>query len=97
MQLVLLDHGLYRDVPDTVRLNYCRLWKGIVLGDAAEVRRASDARIISYLYVGKSKSCMEQIQRASDALGVVSPHMEGIRSGKNLTQPGGFVRILSLL
>eukprot|EP01048_Picozoa_sp_COSAG05_P006487 COSAG05_NODE_421_length_9965_cov_60.769207_12_plen_90_part_00 len=59
MQLVLLDHGLYRDVPDTVRLNYCRLWKGIVLGDAAEV------------------------QRASDALGVVSPHMEGIRSGKN--------------
>ena len=40
VQLVLLDHGLYRDVPDTVRLNYCRLWKGIVLGDAAEVRRA---------------------------------------------------------
>ena len=26
-QLVLLDHGLYRDVEDATRLHYCALWK----------------------------------------------------------------------
>ena len=41
-QLVLLDHGLYRDVEPAVRLGYCRLWKSIVLADAAGVKAASD-------------------------------------------------------
>ena len=26
-QLVLLDHGLYKQLTDDFRLNYCRLWK----------------------------------------------------------------------
>ena len=25
--LVLLDHGLYKELDDEFRLNYCRLWK----------------------------------------------------------------------
>ena len=32
-QLVLLDHGLYREVEPEVRLGYARLWKSIVLAD----------------------------------------------------------------
>lgn len=26
-QLVLLDHGLYKELDDDFRLDYCRLWK----------------------------------------------------------------------
>lgn len=31
-QVVLLDHGLYRQLEEGFRLDYCRLWQGIVLG-----------------------------------------------------------------
>jgi aarF domain-containing kinase len=29
-RLVLLDHGLYRDLDDSFRLNYCLLWRGLI-------------------------------------------------------------------
>ncbi|CAE8677029.1 unnamed protein product, partial [Polarella glacialis] len=32
-QLVLLDHGLYREIPRDLRLAYCELWRAIALGD----------------------------------------------------------------
>ncbi len=32
-QLVLLDHGLYRQLDDGFRRDYCRLWQALVLGD----------------------------------------------------------------
>ena len=38
MQLVLLDHGLYRTVPDDLRTDYCKLWKGIVLADVEGIK-----------------------------------------------------------
>ena len=40
-QLVLLDHGLYRDVEESTRLHYCALWKGIVLADEDAIITAS--------------------------------------------------------
>jgi aarF domain-containing kinase len=40
-QLVLLDHGLYRDVDESIRLHYCELWKGIVMADEIAIQRAS--------------------------------------------------------
>lgn len=33
-QLVLLDHGLYRDIPETFQLVYARLWRGLITGNA---------------------------------------------------------------
>ena len=39
-QLVLLDHGLYRRLPDPFRQQYCRLWLGILLRDQEAVRRS---------------------------------------------------------
>jgi len=36
-QIVLLDHGLYRKLDEEVRLNYCKLWKALVMGNAREV------------------------------------------------------------
>ena len=29
-RLVLLDHGLYRDLDDNFRINYCSLWRGLI-------------------------------------------------------------------
>jgi hypothetical protein len=31
-QLVILDHGLYVDIPRDVRYNWCLLWRSLVLG-----------------------------------------------------------------
>ena len=32
-QLVILDHGLYREIDEGVRVNYCRLWLAMILQD----------------------------------------------------------------
>ena len=40
-QLVILDHGLYRRIPDALRLDYCKLWRSILLGDAPGIQRYS--------------------------------------------------------
>ena len=42
VQLVLLDHGLYRELPRHFTLIYSRLWRGLVLGDADEIRLAAE-------------------------------------------------------
>ena len=36
--LVLLDHGLYKELPTQFRLDYCRLWKALVLKDMEGVK-----------------------------------------------------------
>jgi len=40
-QLVLLDHGLYKEVSDDLRLPYCQLWQAIALGDGDGAIRAA--------------------------------------------------------
>lgn len=37
-QLVLLDHGLYRQIDESLRLQWARLWAAVVLSDEAEIR-----------------------------------------------------------
>lgn len=37
-QIVLLDHGLYRELDDTFRRDYCRLWQSLVLADRARIQ-----------------------------------------------------------
>lgn len=32
-QLILLDHGLYRELNDTFRSNFCRFWRALVMQD----------------------------------------------------------------
>lgn len=39
LQLVLLDHGLYRELPEDVRLNYCHLWKALVMRNPEEIKQ----------------------------------------------------------
>ena len=40
-QLVLLDHGLYRELPTRFTLLYAQLWHALVLGDADGIRQVS--------------------------------------------------------
>ncbi len=42
-QLVLLDHGLYRQVDDAFRLQYAGLWRSLIFADVAGITRHSDA------------------------------------------------------
>ncbi|KAL6526847.1 hypothetical protein OROGR_015937 [Orobanche gracilis] len=37
-QLVLLDHGLYKDLDFNIRMNYASLWKGLVFSDAKAIK-----------------------------------------------------------
>ena len=36
--LVLLDHGLYKELPNELRIDYASLWKALVLKDMAGVK-----------------------------------------------------------
>eukprot|EP00962_Isochrysis_galbana_P012768 scaffold3617_cov119-Isochrysis_galbana.AAC.4 len=47
-QLVILDHGLYRDFDQSFVLSYARLWRAIVTADADGIRAEAD-----WLGVGK--------------------------------------------
>ena len=31
--MVLLDHGLYKQIPDELRLDYAALWQALIFGD----------------------------------------------------------------
>ena len=33
MEIVLLDHGLYEQIPDEMRNDFCHFWEAIVLKD----------------------------------------------------------------
>ncbi|GAA0178929.1 ATP-binding cassette [Lithospermum erythrorhizon] len=37
-QLVLLDHGLYKELDDSMRINYASLWKGLIFSDAKTIK-----------------------------------------------------------
>lgn len=34
---VILDHGLYRDLDEKFRTNFCRLWRALILLDGDEI------------------------------------------------------------
>ncbi|XP_063804280.1 aarF domain-containing protein kinase 1 isoform X2 [Pseudophryne corroboree] len=40
-EIILLDHGLYQELTDIFRLNYCRLWQALIAADMNGVRRYS--------------------------------------------------------
>ncbi|XP_032794543.2 uncharacterized aarF domain-containing protein kinase 5 isoform X2 [Daphnia magna] len=49
-EIVLLDHGLYEELPSNVRKSLCRLWSSIVLNDHAGMKRhAAELGVNDYL------------------------------------------------
>lgn len=41
-QLVLLDHGLYRQLDEQFRVTYCLLWKSLIIRDNEMLRKACE-------------------------------------------------------
>ena len=46
-KLVLLDHGLYRDLDDSFRYNYCLLWRGLITQNKDMLRESCNALGVS--------------------------------------------------
>ncbi|ONK65345.1 uncharacterized protein A4U43_C07F36160 [Asparagus officinalis] len=40
--LVLLDHGLYRELDERFRLDYCQLWKALILLDSQKIQHLGE-------------------------------------------------------
>uniref|UniRef100_A0A7C9APK3 ABC1 atypical kinase-like domain-containing protein n=1 Tax=Opuntia streptacantha TaxID=393608 RepID=A0A7C9APK3_OPUST len=66
--LVLLDHGMYKELDDGFRRDYCRFWKALILRNADEIQRIGEyfgvggyARYLPLIFTGKpinSKSAL---------------------------------------
>ncbi|XP_077123584.1 aarF domain-containing protein kinase 1 [Ranitomeya variabilis] len=37
-EIILLDHGLYQELTDNFRLNYCHLWQALIAADMTAIR-----------------------------------------------------------
>ena len=62
-ELVLLDHGLYRDLEERFRADFCRLWKALILMDMPGVRAMGERlgagpyhRFLPVLFTGRAPS-----------------------------------------
>ncbi|XP_056409261.1 aarF domain-containing protein kinase 1 isoform X2 [Hyla sarda] len=49
-EIILLDHGLYQELTDNFRLNYCHLWEALIAADMDGVRRYSQRLGVGDLY-----------------------------------------------
>ncbi|KAL8251526.1 hypothetical protein R6Q59_035219 [Mikania micrantha] len=59
--LVLLDHGIYKNLDEEFRVNYCQLWKALVLLDSHKIEQAADhfgigkyAKYLSLIFTGRT-------------------------------------------
>ena len=51
-QLVVLDHGLYREIDETIRLSYCRLWEAMIMQDQKSLDQvAADLGVPQYAFL----------------------------------------------
>lgn len=39
---VLLDHGIYTELDEMFRINYCQLWKALILQDPQKIRQLGE-------------------------------------------------------
>ena len=40
-EIILLDHGLYREISEHTRISYCKLWEALILKDDQKVMKYS--------------------------------------------------------
>jgi predicted unusual protein kinase regulating ubiquinone biosynthesis (AarF/ABC1/UbiB family) len=43
LKIILLDHGIYTELTDEVRLNYTKLWRGILSQNEKQIEEAGVA------------------------------------------------------
>eukprot|EP00004_Rigifila_ramosa_P025424 TRINITY_DN7603_c0_g1_i1.p1 TRINITY_DN7603_c0_g1~~TRINITY_DN7603_c0_g1_i1.p1 ORF type:complete len:583 (+),score=125.05 TRINITY_DN7603_c0_g1_i1:164-1750(+) len=59
-ELVLLDHGLYRQLDDDLRIGYCEFWKSLLLGSESELLASADV----LLRAGEAAQLLDEIVAA---------------------------------
>ncbi|CAO2816424.1 unnamed protein product [Amaranthus hypochondriacus] len=69
--LVLLDHGMYMEIDEGFRRNYCRLWKALILQDMNEVLHIGEsfgvgsyAKYLPIIFTGKTINSKAGLDRA---------------------------------
>ena len=40
VKLILLDHGLYKQIDDDFRINYASLWKALLMADIGQIQKS---------------------------------------------------------
>ncbi|KAJ0753671.1 putative ABC-type Cd(2+) transporter, protein kinase Group-Pl-3 family [Helianthus annuus] len=60
-RLVLLDHGIYKTLDEEFRVNYCQLWKALVLLDSHKIQQVAQhfgigkyAKYLSLIFTGRT-------------------------------------------
>eukprot|EP01133_Synstelium_polycarpum_P017239 gene17239-20544_t len=67
-QIVLLDHGLYRELDDDFRLNFCHLYKNLVLRNMNKVKEYSERLGVANYKLFSSIILMRNFDTASVGL-----------------------------
>ena len=50
VDIVLLDHGLYQELTDDFRVNYCKLWQAIISADLEGIKEYSEKMHVGEYY-----------------------------------------------
>ncbi|CAM9871206.1 unnamed protein product [Ascophyllum nodosum] len=76
-QLVLLDHGLYRELTEQFRVDYCRLWKAMIFKDIPAIEHYCKRMNSGQMYhLLAAMLC----SRSWDSISDKSSGMEGLHS-----------------
>ncbi|CAN6483816.1 unnamed protein product [Victoria cruziana] len=72
--VVLLDHGIYRELDKSFRLNYCDLWKALILVDAHEILHLGEklgagkyAKYLPVIFTGRTINSKSILGRSMSA------------------------------
>eukprot|EP00904_Undaria_pinnatifida_P013132 jgi/Undpi1/894/HiC_scaffold_10.g04358.m1 len=87
-QLVLLDHGLYRELTEQFRVDHCRLWKAMVFKDVPGIKKYCERMNAGEMY---HLLAAMLTSRSWDAIEDTSSGMEGLHS-KDVETEKGMVR-----
>lgn len=99
--LVLLDHGLYRTLPDRMRIGYARIWLAMMRGDEANLETAFNS-IYSYY---NTRSNSPPLSGLADSNGISGQEKETkvyasdaeYSQGKNFTQKVMYHRLIGCI
>ncbi|KAI8375804.1 ABC1 family-domain-containing protein [Blakeslea trispora] len=81
--LVLLDHGLYRTLPDQLRTDYAHLWTSLIQGNEEGIRTyalrigCTDHRLFASLLTGREWATIESANLSSGRTGVEVDRVTG--------------------
>lgn len=50
-QIVLLDHGLYKHLSTEFRLDYCKLWRAMLLSKPKDMQKYCEKMNVGDLYI----------------------------------------------